>query len=1029
MAVSFNGAGDRLAQNDATVPASSSSYTVTGWIKVRSGSNGTVGMPFDPCVIFESDNSGQATFFGLHNGLMSWWTNFYDPIQNTVGSAITPEQWYFFGARINGTASSLSIGDESTAATHSSATVTTPTTLFRFSVMGSANYDFQFPDADAAYFRVWNAVLSDAEIEAERLSETPVRTSNLAADWRFTNAASRLTDSSGNGKTLSEPGSGSWSDATGPSLGIAEVTGTIAATLAAPTMDAEGTSDAEIPEVTGTIDSSVAPPTMAASGFLGAGPLDWKSTLMPLISRGKPIYGTGVPAQMNDGKYGYVDGSDPGAWACSNGSWVAINVGAGPSSVLIALSDDTAGDVGYTSTELPGYRLQVSADSTNGADGTWTTVVTETTNPSTNREYKVDFVGQSWVKLIVDSNTSGQMDELNVWDASAGTPDTFVFVGDSITDASMGRFFYFGGGELPSFQENVEINQPGHYPLQANAGISSIGAEYWAANIDALLALHPEIKYWCITIGTNDGASMPGAISDWRTDMTTVINAITTAGKTPIIARVPYTGAAGYGGSGSFEGNGLKYLNDEGVDWIVSNLGVRPGPDLYQLFWDNRTEYAVGSDPHPNETGRKGWTKAWADSLGIGDPDERYGNTNVSVARPTMDASGTVAEASITGTIASTLTAPTMDAAGTVVAPEFTGTIAATLQAPTMDAEGASFPPGISGGIEATLTAPTMAASGTVVAPAVTGTISSTIQAPTMSAAGTAFPPPVTGTVAATLIAPTMSAAGTSFPPGISGGIAATLPSPTMTASGTAFPPAITGTISASTTSPTMSAAGTVVLPTITGTISSSIQPPAMAATGESQTAGNAGSISATLPRPTMAASGTVTIPPITGTIASTVVRPAMSAAGSTGAPISGVVSAVLLPALMSAVGFVVNPPPPPRTTSMSLPINTAKRLVLAFASKAAGDDIADAINSGANLAGQSSHSIAAFIVATATSATTDFGVLAVGDRVIIVPASAGNAQFVTCAVAGTLPQAAVIGSAYIVLRARALPEPSDVRL
>lgn len=56
-------------------------------------------------------------------------------------------------------------------------------------------------------------------------------------------------------------------------------------------------------------------------------------------------------------------------------------------------------------------------------------------------------------------------------------------------------------------------------------------------------------------------------------------------------------------------------------------------------------------------------------------------------------------------------------------------------------------------------------------------------------------------------------------------------------------------------------------------------------------------------------------------------------------------------------------------------------------------------------------------IVATSTSTTTDFGDLKVGDTIIVVPATPGNATFGVCATAGTLPFAAVIGDLYFVVR------------
>lgn len=57
-------------------------------------------------------------------------------------------------------------------------------------------------------------------------------------------------------------------------------------------------------------------------------------------------------------------------------------------------------------------------------------------------------------------------------------------------------------------------------------------------------------------------------------------------------------------------------------------------------------------------------------------------------------------------------------------------------------------------------------------------------------------------------------------------------------------------------------------------------------------------------------------------------------------------------------------------------------------------------------------------IVASSISTTTDFGSLAVGDVVVVLPASAGNSHFLAVTADHTLPEAAVVGSLYLVLRA-----------
>jgi len=112
----------------------------------------------------------------------------------------------------------------------------------------------------------------------------------------------------------------------------------------------------------------------------------------------------------------------------------------------------------------------------------------------------------------------------------------------------------------------------------------------------------------------------------------------------------------------------------------------------------------------------------------------------------------------------------------------------------------------------------------------------------------------------------------------------------------------------------------------------------------------------------------------------------------------------------------------------MALSENLVKRLMHAVADQALARELVDAIeaNTAARAAG---HTIAAAIVATAVSQTTDFGALKVGDRVLMIPATAGNADLITVAVAGDLGQAAVVGNIYLVLRAIVVPAASSVKL
>lgn len=92
---------------------------------------------------------------------------------------------------------------------------------------------------------------------------------------------------------------------------------------------------------------------------------------------------------------------------------------------------------------------------------------------------------------------------------------------------------------------------------------------------------------------------------------------------------------------------------------------------------------------------------------------------------------------------------------------------------------------------------------------------------------------------------------------------------------------------------------------------------------------------------------------------------------------------------------------------------STRKVLEKGLANKRAATDLINQMGS---------HFIAAMITATAVSQTTDFAALAAGDLVIMIPATAGNADFIgPIATAGDLGQAAVIGNLYMAFRANTI--------
>ena len=164
----------------------------------------------------------------------------------------------------------------------------------------------------------------------------------------------------------------------------------------------------------------------------------------PIVSRGKTVFPS-TAAAVNNGSY------HDGGWSTRVADLpasAAINIGAGPTKLLVQWDDggtynykDPAGTTVYG---LPmGYTIDVSGDSTTGADGTWTTLVSVTDNVVRSRGHTIDFTGMTWVRMTVTaapatiSANGVQIGEIDVHDVSAtgdGLPDdTWFFMGDSIT--------------------------------------------------------------------------------------------------------------------------------------------------------------------------------------------------------------------------------------------------------------------------------------------------------------------------------------------------------------------------------------------------------------------------------------------------------------------------------------------------------------------------------------------------------------------------------------------------------------------
>ena len=91
-----------------------------------------------------------------------------------------------------------------------------------------------------------------------------------------------------------------------------------------------------------------------------------------------------------------------------------------------------------------------------------------------SRQHIFDMTGYNWVRFncIVGAGTSGPNCniKMDVYDASQGTDDDFIFFGDSITANVMHKGTILS---TPEFSHLINAKLRNHFPVQEDGGIIS----------------------------------------------------------------------------------------------------------------------------------------------------------------------------------------------------------------------------------------------------------------------------------------------------------------------------------------------------------------------------------------------------------------------------------------------------------------------------------------------------------------------------------------------------------------------------
>ncbi len=297
--------------------------------------------------------------------------------------------------------------------------------------------------------------------------------------------------------------------------------------------------------------------------------------------------------------------------------WVAIEL-AEPNvdELLLVWTDPSWGAYDVMNAGAPlGYRIEISSDSTDGDDGTWTTVVEITDNPVRSRAHRFAFAGHSWVKLVATAAASSatgtaysvKLDEISLYAVDAldeAQPlNTFLFMGDSITQGAFRKDF----GDGTNFDEVlVELNPLAADPVWINAGIGGELARDGIAHLETWLEINPDFEYITLAYGTNDAWGGKDVTSQpWESDMRELIETILAEGRIPIVPLIPFASETTH--------RTLPAWNEH-VLALTEEYGLPCGPDLYTWFRENPEELS-DDGVHPSPDGYISINRLWAEAV------------------------------------------------------------------------------------------------------------------------------------------------------------------------------------------------------------------------------------------------------------------------------------------------------------------------------------------------------------------------------------------------------------------------------
>jgi hypothetical protein len=183
MSIRFDASNDHPSYTATSPPSPVAGITVAGWVYINVDRN-----DWSTICRFHSSSGGSTNevigFDGSGNT-----PQVFSASGSVVGAACTIAKWYYLGFTQTGTAAKFYQGDETTAATEQVGTVTPGTAPTGFTFGGRSTGDLdEWLNGRMTKWRIWNTVLTLAELNAERTATAPVKSTGLWANYPMATA-------------------------------------------------------------------------------------------------------------------------------------------------------------------------------------------------------------------------------------------------------------------------------------------------------------------------------------------------------------------------------------------------------------------------------------------------------------------------------------------------------------------------------------------------------------------------------------------------------------------------------------------------------------------------------------------------------------------------------------------------------------------------------------------------------------------------------------------------------------------------